>query len=85
MLESKDDGGESVLIHAVSSKNAAIFNAAITFVADHLNQQEVILKSTLDLGRYLWEKELMTIREKIGNKRLFVLGNDIRKAILLVS
>ena len=42
MLESKDNDGDSVLMYAVSSKNAAIFNAAITFVADHLNPQEVI-------------------------------------------
>ena len=42
MVKSKDDDGRSVLMHAVSSKNAAIFNAAITFVADHLNPQEVI-------------------------------------------
>ena len=42
MLESKDNDGWSLLEHAVSSKNAAIFNAAITFLADHLDQQEVI-------------------------------------------
>ena len=42
MLESKDNDGVSVLQLAVSSKNAAIFNAVVTFVADHLNQQEVI-------------------------------------------
>ena len=42
MLESKDDDGMSVLMNAVSSKNAAIFNAVVTFVADHLNPQEVI-------------------------------------------
>ena len=42
MLESRDNDGDSVLEHAVSSKNAAIFNAVVTFVADHLDQQEVI-------------------------------------------
>ena len=42
MMESKDMNGRSVLMHVLSSKNAAIFNEAITFVADHLNPQEVI-------------------------------------------
>ena len=42
MLESKDDNGNSLLMHAVSRVNAAIFNATITFVVDHLNPQEVI-------------------------------------------
>ena len=83
MLESKDDDGMSVLMNVMSSKNAAIFNAAIPFVANHLNQQEVIWNFTLDLEPYLWEKELMTIRVKIGEKRLLVLGNDIRKSILV--
>ena len=41
MSESKDNDGDSLLMHAVYSKNAAIFNAAITFVAYHLNPQEV--------------------------------------------
>lgn len=39
----KDIDGNSLLMNAVLSKNAVMFNAVITFVAYHLPSQEVII------------------------------------------
>ena len=43
VLKMKDIDGNSLLMHAVLSKNAVMFNAVITFVAYYLPSQEVII------------------------------------------
>ena len=41
LLKSKDNDDDSVLVYAARSKDAAMFNTAMTFVENHLSPHEV--------------------------------------------
>ena len=42
LLKLKDEEDDSLLVFATLSKNAAMFDAVLTFVDHHLSSQEVI-------------------------------------------